>query len=325
MDKRDPKLISVCEDIDNLKKRAQNVRRKLKQEKGGSAKKYLIRALSTLNNQLAWSLLDAGEFEKGLSIYQSLSWRTHGEEKYNGIARALIEMKYYDDARQILERGLKRFSQSHCILVAMGLLHKRLGYDVDALRYFKQALKCSPGDRHALYDKAITLSELGYYENSLSIVKKLIKKYPDDPEYLIETGYCHLMMGYPENAIEFYKKAGDTGFLSPSIYGGLVCAYIDMGLKKEALEVAQEGIKVFPDVPAMYENLGEAYFEYGWVDDAKNVLEKGLRKFPEDERLKELLKKIEDDTDDPDKNKKPPLIGIMLLLELILNRIGKKN
>ena len=50
-------------------------------------------------------------------------------------------------------------------------------------------------------------------------------------------------MGYPENAIEYYKKASDTGFSSPSIYGGLFCAYMEMGLKKEALEMAQEGIK----------------------------------------------------------------------------------
>lgn len=98
-----------------------------------------------------------------------------------------------------------------------------------------------------------------------------------------------------------------------------------MGLKKEALEMAQEGISEFPDVPGMYENLGEAYFEHGWIDDAKKVLEEGLKKFPDDERLKEVLKKIEDDTDDPDKNRKPPLIGIMLLLSLILNRIGKKK
>jgi tetratricopeptide (TPR) repeat protein len=84
----------------------------------------------------------------------------------------------------------------------------------------------------------LTLSDLGYYEDSLSIVGKLLKKYPDVPEYLLEAGYCTLMMGYPENAIEYYKKALHNGFLSPSIYGGLVCAYMEMGLKYEALEIA---------------------------------------------------------------------------------------
>ena len=136
------------------------------------------------------------------------------------------------------------------------------------------------GDKHALYDQAITLSELGYYEDSLSIVNKLIKKYPDDPEYLIETGYCHLMMGYPENAIEYYKKAGDMGYVSPSIYGGLCCAYMEMGLMNEALEVAHAGLKEFPEVSAMYENLGECYFEYGWSDRRKNCTSGRFEKVP---------------------------------------------
>ena len=61
MDKRNPKLISIFEDIDNLKKRVKYVRRKLKQETSESTRKDLIHALSDLNNQLAWSLLDAGK------------------------------------------------------------------------------------------------------------------------------------------------------------------------------------------------------------------------------------------------------------------------
>jgi tetratricopeptide (TPR) repeat protein len=132
------------------------------------------------------------------------------------------------------------------------------------------------------------------------------------------------MMGYPENAIKYYKKASDNGFLSPSIYGGFVCAYMDMGLKHEAFEMAQEGMREFPDVSAMYENLGEVYFEYGWIDDAKQVLEEGVKKFPEDERLKELLEKIEEDEKDPDKGNKPPIGSLLIFLSLILNKFRKK-
>jgi tetratricopeptide (TPR) repeat protein len=325
MRNKDPRITAIREEIRKLSKRLEKVEQKYRQATDKDRKKSLMLHVDDIKMNIGWLLLDAGEYDQGLAMYQSMSWHTYGEEKYNGISRALVELEYYDDARQILEKGLKRFPQSDCLLVAMGLLHKRLGHEVDALQYFNQALKYSPRDRHALYDKAITLSELGYYEDSLSITRKLIKKYPDDPEYFIEAGYCHLMTGYPENAIKYYKKASDNGFLSPSIYGGLVCAYMDMGLKHESLEIAQEGMREFPDVSSMYENLGEVYFEYGWVDDAKQVLEDGVEKFPEDERLKELLRKIEDDANDPDKNKKPPFIGIMLFLSLLLNRIEKKK
>jgi len=325
MDKRDPAMERIREEIIGLKKSLQNIRRRLKLEKRGNARKYMLDEISELNERLAWALLDAGEFDKGLSIYQSLSWKTHGEVKYNGISRALIEMEYYDDAARILAKGLKRFPCSDCLLVAMGLLHKRLGHDLDALKYFKQALKYSPCDRHALYDKAITLSELGYYEDSLSIMKKLIKKYPDDAEYLIETGFCHSMMGYPEKAIEYYKKASDTGSLSTCIYGGITISYMEMGLKREALETALEGMKVFPDKASMYENLGEAYFEYGWIDEARATLQEGLKKFPDDEGIKKILDRIEEDENDPDKGRKPTIGSMLIMLALIMKKLGKKS
>jgi tetratricopeptide (TPR) repeat protein len=325
MKSKDPRRITAREDIKELSKKLARVQEKYKPAKDVNRRKTLALCIDNIKMNIGWLLLDCGDYEKGLAIYQSMSWKIYGEDKYNGICRALIEMEYYDEARRLLEKGLQKYPESHCLLVGMGLLHKHLGHNVDALEYFKQALECGPGNRNALYDQALTLSELGYYEDSLSIVRKLIKKYPDDPEYLIETGYCRLMMGYPEKAIKYYKKASDNGFLSPGIYGGLVCAYMEMGLKEDSLEIAEEGLREFPDVPGMYENLGECYFEHGWIDDAKSVLQEGLEKFPDDERLKEVLKKIEDETNDPDKNKKPPLIGIMLLLSLILKKIGKKN
>ncbi len=325
MKNKDPGTINAREEIMKLSKKLARVEQKYRQVKDADRKKTLALHVDDIKMNIGWLLLESGGYDKGLAMYQSMSWHTYGEIKYNGISRALVEMEYYDDARQILEKGLKRFPQSHCLLVAMGLLHKRLGHEGDALRYFIEAIRYSPGERHALYDKAITLSELGYYEDSLSIIRKLIRKYPDDPEYFIEAGYCHLMMGYPENAIEYYKKASDNGFLSPSIYGGLVCAYMDMGLKHEAFEMAQEGMREFPDVSAMYENLGECYFEKGWIDNAKAILQEGLEKFPDDEGIKKLLDKIEEDEKDPDKGNKPPIGSLLILLTLILNKFRKKR
>lgn len=48
----------------------------------------------------------------------------------------------------------------------------------------------------------------------------------------------------------------------------------------------------------------------GWRDEALEMLKKGIEKFPKDEELKNFLKKAEDDMDDPDDGKKPPLLGL---------------
>lgn len=325
MKSKDPIEIATREKIMRLSKKLERVQHKYKQAKTADRKKTLALCIEDIKMNIGWNLLDCGDYEKGLAIYQSMSWNIYGEYKYKGICRALIDMQYYDEAKQLLERGLQRFPKSHFLLLAQGMVHKQLGLNDGALKYFNRAFKCSPGYRSGLFAKATTLSELGYYEGSFSIIRKLMKESPDDPKYLIEAGYCTLMMGYPENAIEYYKKALDNGFLSPNIYGGLVGAYMEMGLKRDALEIAQEGIKEFPDEPGMYENLGECYFEYGWIDDAKAVLNDGIKKFPDDEELKELLKRIEDETDNSDKGKTPPTIGFFILLIMLLRKLKEKH
>jgi hypothetical protein len=38
-----------------------------------------------------------------------------------------------------------------------------------------------------------------------------------------------------------------------------------------------------------------------------------------------MLKRIEDEIDDPDKGKKPPIIDLLVLLSLIQKRLGEKK
>jgi tetratricopeptide (TPR) repeat protein len=325
MKNTDTDKVAIHKEIMKLSKKLARTQQKYMQAEDVDRKNTLALCIDDIKRQIGWNLLDYGDYEKGLAVYQSMSWDTHGECKYKGIGRALIDMEYYDEAKQLLEKGLQRFPKSHFLLLAQGIVHKQLGLNVDALKYFNRAVKCSPSYRNGLFAKATTLSELGYYEGSFSIIRKLMKESPDDLKYLIEAGYCTLMMGYPEDAIEYYKKALDNGFLSPDLYGGLVGAYMDMGLKHDALEMAQEGIRKFPDEPSMYENLGECYFEYGWIDDAKEVLNDGIKKFPDDERLKELLKRIDDETDNPDKGKNPSPNGFVILLIMLLRKLKEKH
>ena len=66
----------------------------------------------------------------------------------------------------------------------------------------------------------------------------------------------------------------------------------------------------------MYFNLVKSYFNRGWFDEAKEILQMGLKEFPYDDDLEELLKKIDDDSDDPKKGSNLPI-----LLAIILNNI----
>ncbi|MFH1704165.1 MAG: tetratricopeptide repeat protein [Nitrospirota bacterium] len=288
-------------------------------------KKQLYIKIEDLKERIGWLLLDSGEYEKGLALYLSLPWKTHGEKKYSGMSRAFIEMQHYDESIRLLRKGIRRFPESTMLMVSKGLLCQRLGLDKDALSYFGKALQLDPDNPYALYDKAVSLNRLSYYEDAVPILQNLTENYTNNPTYLFEMGYCFKMMGYPEDALQYYRKAQEAGYLSPTIYEELYSLYMYLGLNNEALEVALEGVKAYPDEPSMYENLGECYFKRGWIAEAKEVLKEGIKKFPEDARLKTLLKKIEDETDDPDKGKKPPHIGLLILLIMLLRKLKEKH
>jgi tetratricopeptide (TPR) repeat protein len=310
--KKDPRVIRILKEIKRLRKRLYKARHEFKHANSLNYKNYLKFYMDDLKARIGWLLMDCGEYEKGLTLYQALSWRTHGEEKYNGLCRALVEMENYGEATRLLERGLKRFPESGCLLVATGLLNKRLGNNYEALKCFEYALELYPENTHVLYNKSLALNDLGCYEEAAEILNPLLEDYPDDPDCFVEMGYSILSQGYPEEAVQFYKKAYETGCLHPGIYEGLYCSYIDLGLQEEALEIAEEGLREFPDIPGMYENLGHCYFERGWIDEARDLLQEGIRKFPDDERLRDLLKEIEDEEDDPDRGPLPMLIALII-------------
>lgn len=325
MELKYPDEAYMRKEIEKLSKRLERVQQKYEQAKTADRKKTLAFLIEDIKDHIGLELLDCKDYEKALAVYQSMSWDIYGEHKYNGISLALIYMERYDEAKQLLEEGLQRFPKSYFLLMRMGVLYRLQDCHVDALKYFKQAFKNCPSASQAHFFKAASLSELGYYEEALSIVRKLIKEEPDHGSYLVEAGYCTQMMGYPEEAVGYYKKALNCGYVSSGIYAGLTFSYMNMGLKHDALEIAQEGLKEYPEMPCMYIYLSECYLEYDWVDEARSTIEEGLKKFPDDEDLQDALQSIEDETNDPDSNKKPPFLGIMLLLSLILKRNKKKK
>ena len=40
------------------------------------------------------------DYQNSFAMFQSLSWKTHGEQKYHGICATLIEMERYNASRE---------------------------------------------------------------------------------------------------------------------------------------------------------------------------------------------------------------------------------
>jgi len=316
-------------ELKTLKEEYLNARKALSRVKSGTRRRELKEYINDLKIELGWTLLDYGKHEQGFALFESLSWRGYGEVKCNGMVRAFTEMGYYDEALKLLEVGLRRFPKSYALWVAKGAICDSLGDTFGLLECIETSLRFAPEDNSAgLYNKALALIKLGCYGDALPIIDELIERYPDDPKHFAERGALALEMGYPKEALQYYQKAMEVWQRSPNVYDGLciytgLCsAYLELGMEKEAMESATEGLKKFPDEdPVLYHNVGATFYEMGWRNECIGILKKGTKKFPKDKELKEFLKDIEDDMDDPDDGEKPPLLGLLLIMALIRKKL----
>jgi tetratricopeptide (TPR) repeat protein len=323
---------SAEEEKKELTRKVITAQHDLRQTRNRRKRQKIKEYIDHLNMNLGYTFLELREYGKAMAVFSTLSYTTHGEMKFNGMAWALTEMGHYDEARRLLEIGLKRFPKSYALWVAMGALYDRLGEDFESLKCIETALQFAPEDNAGgLYDKALTLVKLGCYGDARPIIDDLIERHPEDPKYLAERGVIALDTGYPAEALQYYQRAMGVWQFYPDvndgvcIYTGLCSSYLELGMKKEAMEIALEGLKKFPDEdPIIYQNVGATFFEMGWRNECIEILKKGAEKFPEDEELKKFLKDMEDDLDDPDDGDKPPLLGFLLLMALLYKRMRKK-
>lgn len=319
-------------EIKSLEEEYLNATRELRRLKNKLQRWKLKMHIEEVKMDLAWAYLNDGKYDKGLALYQTVPWRIHGERKCNGIARALTDMGHYDEAWRLLKAGLRRYPKSYALWVGMGALNESMGDDFEALNCMEAALPFAPeGDPVARYNKALTLIKLGCYGDARPIIDELIERFPDHPKIISQKGTLLHEMGYSQEALGYYQKAMDLWQNHPTtpegvcIYSGLCSAYLQLGMKREAMEVALEGLKKFPDEdPVLYHNAGAVYYEMGWQNESIEILKKGVEKFPDDEELKNFLKDMEDDTDDPDDNVNPPLLGLFLLMTWLYKKGRKK-
>jgi tetratricopeptide (TPR) repeat protein len=323
---------SAEEEKKELTRKVITAQHDLRQTRNRRKRQKIKEYIDHLNMDLGYTFLELRQYEKALAVFSTVSYTTHGEMKFNGMAWAFTEMGHYDEARRVLEMGLNRFPKSYALWVAMGALYDSLGDNFESLKCIETALQFAPEDNAGgLYDKALTLRKLGCYGDARTIIDDLIERYPENPSYVAERGVIALDTGYPAEALQYYQRAMGVWQFSPNIYDGiciytgLSTSYLELGMKKDAMEIALEGLKKFPDEdPMIYQNVGAVFFEMGWRNECIEILKKGTEKFPDDEELKKFLKDMEDDLDDPDDGEKPPFLGFLLLMALIYKKMEKK-
>jgi tetratricopeptide (TPR) repeat protein len=137
--------------------------------------KACLEDIYEVREELGFALLDRRHFKEGLVLYQSLHWKTYGEETYSAIRRVLNETGHPQESKKVFERGIKRFPVSDMLRIGLGIVFDGLEDYKRSLECFGRALQLAPDDPIGLFNKAFALMNLKRFEEAVAILDNLIE------------------------------------------------------------------------------------------------------------------------------------------------------
>jgi two-component system chemotaxis response regulator CheY len=125
-------------------------------------------------------LMEQKEFENALELGAwALKNNVAFASLYHFLSQAAYRMGQHEQAVKFIRRALKREPENVVYLNQLGISLKELGNYEEAERIYNQAIKLVPGDRHALYNKAVLLMTQNDAIGAQKILKKLVLSHPD--------------------------------------------------------------------------------------------------------------------------------------------------
>ena len=172
----------------------------------------------------------------------------------------LRKEKRFSDAMKGYNEGLERLPGNSDLLYARALMAERVGRIDILVVDLKTILKTEPDNAHALNALGYTLSDhrKGKLKEALEYISRAFKLLPDDPAIIDSMGWIQYRLGNYQAALKHLTRAYD--------------------LNNDA-EIAA--------------HLGEVLWVLGEKTRASKVWRQGLEQSPDDERLLEVMKRLE--------------------------------
>jgi protein O-GlcNAc transferase len=103
---------------------------------------------------------------------------------YADLARALFNLKQFDDAKIVCHEGLKRLPGDTALYLGLGKIHFAKSDWQSALTCFERVLNVESEHSEALQNKALVWEQLGQTNQALELIEKIHKTLPQNPSSL---------------------------------------------------------------------------------------------------------------------------------------------
>jgi tetratricopeptide (TPR) repeat protein len=237
---------------------------------------------TTMLKNLGNELCSAEDYRKAIDYFNRTIEIDPGDaEAYVCKARALIEMKEFQQAEALLAEALQLRPDSAEAYNWMGVVFSRKSNPKDAIDHYRKAVRLKPDYATAFNNLGMALNDLGKSQEAIEYYRKAIEIKGDYAEAHSNLGLALQSTGNIDEAIRRFRKAL---LIKPDLseaQKGLGKALMDSGRIDEAIALYRQVLRRDPSDEAAINNLGAALGRKGDAGRAIELFRKALEIKPD--------------------------------------------
>ena len=205
----------------------------------------------------------------------------------------LVKVGKVDEAREMLHKTTAKDNQQRAqlILTEGQILRDMKKYDL-AAKVLNKGLETLPNNPDILYEAAMVADKMGKRDLFESFIRKLIKVAPEHAHAYNAFGYSLLERNERlSEAMQLLERAYQLAPDDPAIMDSMGWGYYRLGNLPKSLEFMRKAYAAFPD-PEVAAHLGEVLWHSGAKDEAKKIWQESIKNNPDNAVLQDAIKRF---------------------------------
>ena len=214
----------------------------------------------------------AAENQLAISTYQkAIAADPTNPDRYLDGTRLLIDLDRYDEATEIVKRGVSLVPDAYPLTIRLGAIEAMRGNRAQARELYHQAIAQHPTLALGYVALAQTYMKEGKDEEALKILRDGRATVPRDFALEYVFGLVSFQLDQQQQAMEALKSSEELAptLVEPHYQLGLL--YMKMQQWKQAQEEFEQVLKLDPQNAATYYQLSRTYQRLGETDKAQEM------------------------------------------------------
>ncbi|TKC12229.1 tetratricopeptide repeat protein [Pedobacter polaris] len=143
-------------------------------------------AQDNIDEALAYQYYQQADYEKAVVLLEKLFNNTKNDAYFDLYFTALIKIKKYAEAENMLKKLIKQFPQKTTYVVALGRVYQENGRTAEANKIFQEAINNTPKDETKFRDLANSFYRFEAYDKAITVFLQARKLFGDEQLFNFE-------------------------------------------------------------------------------------------------------------------------------------------